>query len=319
MRSTEFVHAASDGHPVFVRRWSPDGSPRAILLIFHGMAEHSARYERFADVMTQAGWAVYAPDLRGHGKTAALGEIGWIAERDGLGRIREDLRGIADFAVREQGGVPLFVFGHSMGSLVAETYIASDSSGLSGCVLSGVIAPPPPALLAVGRLIAAVGILIKGGRAKSPLLHGMSFSANNRYFSPVRTPCDWLSRDAAEVDKYVADPLCGFVCSFAFYRDLFAGLSLYLARSPFAGVGKDLPVYVIAGAEDPIGGAKGFVPLLAERLRAAGVRSVDTRLYPGARHETLNEVNRDEVMEDVKEWLESRLASAAAPPRPAAP
>jgi alpha-beta hydrolase superfamily lysophospholipase len=311
MKATEFTHTASDGHPVSVRRWSPAGAPKAALLVVHGMAEHSSRYGRLAEVMTQAGWVVYTPDLRGHGKTAGVGELGWIAAKDGLKRIRDDLREIAAGVVKEEGGIPLFLFGHSLGSLIAEAYIAAGFPGLAGCVLSGVLAPPPPALLAVGRLIAAAGALFKGGRAKSPLLHGMAFDSNNRYFPSPRTPSDWLSRDAAEVDKYVADPLCGFMCSFDFYRDLFSGLSMYLALAPFAGVPKDLPIYIFAGAEDPLGGAKGFVPLLAEKLRAAGVKGVDTRLYPGGRHETLNEINRDEVMADVREWLEARLRSAA--------
>jgi alpha-beta hydrolase superfamily lysophospholipase len=311
MKASDFTFIASDGHPIFIRRWAPAGTAKAALLVIHGMAEHSARYERLAEVMTQAGWAVYAQDLRGHGRTAGDGELGWIAERDGFRRIRDDIRGIVGRLAEELGGLPLFLLGHSMGSLLAETYIAEGGTGLSGCVLSGVLTPPPPALLAVGRLIAAVGALLKGGRAKSPLLHEMSFGANNRYFANPRTGCDWLSRDAAEVDKYLADPLCGFVCSFAFYRDLFSGLSLYFALSPFSGIEKDMPIYVFAGAEDPLGGAKGFVPILAEKLKAAGARSVDTRLYPGARHETLNESNRDEVMADVRDWLESRLRSSA--------
>jgi alpha-beta hydrolase superfamily lysophospholipase len=318
MKATEFTHTASDGRSVFVRRWSPAGTAKATLLVIHGMAEHSARYERLAEVMTQSGWTVYAPDLRGHGRTAGVGELGWIAERDGFRRVRDDVLEIAARIAKEEGGVPSFLLGHSVGSLLAEAAIAEGVPGLAGCVLSAVLAPPPPLLLAVGRLIAAVGALAKGGRAKSPLLYAMSFGANNRYFARPRTPCDWLSRDAAEVDKYMADPLCGFVCSFAFYRDLFAGLSMYLALAPFAGVDKGLPVYVFAGAEDPLGGAKGFVPLLAEKLKAAGVRSVDTRLYPGARHETLNEVNRDEVMSDVRDWLESRLRPAS-PARSSAP
>jgi alpha-beta hydrolase superfamily lysophospholipase len=145
----------------------------------------------------------------------------------------------------------------------------------------------------------------------SPLLHAMSFSANNRYFEPARTSCDWLSRDTAEVDAYIADPLCGFVCSFDFYRALFSGLSLYLRPSPFAKVDKTLPVYIFSGAEDPIGGAKGFVPVLAEMLRKAGLADVETRLYPGARHETLNETNHSEVVEDLKKWLVERIERAA--------
>jgi len=317
MVEAEFVHIASDGHPVFVRKWSPAGTPKAALIVIHGMAEHSARYRGLAEAMTQAGWAVYVPDLRGHGKTAVEGRLGWIAERDGFGRIRADLKELAASASAQEGGAPLFLFGHSMGSLIAETLLAEGASSFAGCALSGVIAPPPPALLAVGRLLAAIGALIKGGTTRSPLLHAMSFGANNKYFEPSRTACDWLTRDAAAVDAYIGDGQCGFACSFDLYRDLFSGLSMYLSASPFARLGKDLPVYVFAGAEDPIGGAKGFVAELAGMLRKAGLRDIETRLYPGARHETLNETNRDEVARDLRDWLEARLSALLA--RPSSP
>ncbi len=310
MKTTDFTYSASDGQPVFVRKWSPAAAPKAVLVVVHGMAEHSARYGRLAEVLTQSGLTVIAPDLRGHGKTAEAGRLGWIAERDGFARICADLRGIIDAVRADEQGAPLFILGHSMGSLIAELLIASDSSGLAGCVLSGVIAPPPPPLLMVGKILAACGAFLKGGSAASPLLHAMSFSANNRDFEPARTECDWLSRDTAEVDAYIADPLCGFVCSFDFYRDLFSGLSLYLRRSPFAQVDKNLPVYIFAGADDPVGGAKGFVPVLADMLRRAGLRDIETRLYPGARHETLNEINRGEVVEDLRNWLVSRIEGA---------
>ncbi len=317
MKSSEFVHTASDGHPVFVRKWSPEGPPKAVLLVVHGMAEHSARYRGLAEAMTRAGWSVYAPDLRGHGKTALEGRLGWIAEKDGFGRVRADLKELAALASAQEGGAPLFLFGHSMGSLIAETLLAEGATNFAGCALSGVIAPPPAALLAVGRLLAAVGSLAKGGTARSPMLHAMSFGANNKDFEPGRTSCDWLSRDAAAVDAYLADEQCGFACSFAFYRDLFSGLSLYLSPSPFARTAKELPVYIFSGAEDPIGGGKGFVAELAARLRKAGLKDVETRLYPGARHETLNETNREEVLGDLRDWLDSRLESM--PARPSSP
>jgi alpha-beta hydrolase superfamily lysophospholipase len=284
-----------------------------MLLVLHGMAEHSARYSRLAEALTPSGWAVYAPDHRGHGATAAPGELGWLAEKDGFVRVREDLHEIALEAAAELGQPPVFLFGHSMGSILAEICLASYGKELSGCILSGVIAPPDPVQAAAGSLIAAIGSAFKGQRSPSRLLHSMSFTANNKDFAPARTEVDWLSRDAAEVDKYIADPLCGFVCSFGFYRDLLAALrSLYGVASPFAGLPKALPVYALAGAEDPLGGARGFVPLLADKLKAAGLDSVETRLYPGARHEILNETNRDEVAKDVKDWLDARLAEARA-------
>ncbi len=312
MIEAEFVHTASDGHPVFVRKWSPSGTPKASLLVIHGMAEHSARYRFLAEAMTQAGWAVYVPDLRGHGKTALEGRLGWIADRDGFGRIRADLKELAALASAQEGGAPLFLFGHSMGSLIAETLLAEGGSSFAGCALSGVIAAPPPALLAVGRLLAAIGAFAKGKTARSPLLHSMSFGANNKYFEPARTNRDWLTRDVSMVDRYIADPFCGFVCSFGLYRDLFSGLALHLARSPFGRVEAGMPVYIFAGADDPLGGAKGFVSELAAKLRKAGLRDIETRLYPGARHETLNETNRDEVAQDLRDWLEARLGAISA-------
>jgi alpha-beta hydrolase superfamily lysophospholipase len=311
MKSSEYSFEASDGKAIFVRKWLPSGSPKAILLVAHGMADHSARFERLAAAMAASGWAVYAPDHRGHGKTAAEGELGWMADRDGFSRVRDDLRGLALVAKAESEGAPLFLFGHSMGSVLAELYMAAYGQDLAGCVLTGVVAPMPPLVAAAGALIGAAGRAFKGQRAPARLLHSMSFAANNKDFEPARTPADWLSRDTGEVDKYVADPFCGFVCSFGLYRDFQAALtSLYGRPAPFAGVPKSLPVYLLSGAEDPVGGAHGFVPILAGKLKSAGLEDVETRLYPGARHEILNETNRDEVVKDIAEWLEARLAKA---------
>jgi alpha-beta hydrolase superfamily lysophospholipase len=311
MKTLDFSHTASDGKVLFVHKWLPSGAPKAILLVVHGMAEHAARYERLTVAMASSGWAVYAPDHRGHGRTAAQGDLGFLGEQGGFARIRDDLHEIQLVAASENGAVPVFILGHSMGSILAESYIAAYGQELSGCVLSGVVAPMPPLLAAVGGLIAAVGSALKGKRAPAKLLHAMSFSANNKDFEPARTPVDWLSRDAAEVDKYVADPFCGFVCSLGFYGDLLSCLrSLYGKANAFAAVPKGLPIYILSGAEDPVGGANGFVPLLAGKFKAAGLENVETRLYPGARHEILNETNKDEVLKDIKDWLESAFAKS---------
>jgi alpha-beta hydrolase superfamily lysophospholipase len=311
MKYSESTHTASDGKSIFVRTWLPSGAPKAVLLIAHGMAEHGARYERFASVMAEAGWAIVAPDHRGHGKTAASGELGWFADRYGFFRIRDDLHEIALGLRETYMSAPLFLYGHSMGSVLAETYIAAYGQDLSACALSGVVEPMAPLLLAVGKLIAVMGCLFKGQRKPAKMLDTMGFSAYNKDFEPARTKVDWLSRDPAEVDKYVSDPLCGFICSFGFYRDFFAGIaSLYNKRGAFDSVPKSLPLYIFAGAEDPAGGAKGWVSRLAEKLKEAGVQSVETRLYPGARHEVLNETNRDEVMKDLRDWLDCRVARA---------
>jgi alpha-beta hydrolase superfamily lysophospholipase len=258
--------------------------------------------------MTAVGWSVYAPDLRGHGRTAASGELGWFAEHDGFSRVRDDLHEVALAASAENPGLPLFILGHSMGSLLAEAYLAAYGRELAGCVLSGVLSPPPPLLHASGTIIAKLGSFFKGQKAPANTLNSMSFEASNKDFAPARTPMDWLSRDAAEVDKYIADPLCGFVCGFGMYRDFLSGFSsIYRMGKVFSGLPKGLPLFIVAGAEDPLGGAKGFVSQLAEKFKTAGLQDVETRLYPGARHEILNETNRDEVLSDIKAWLESKL------------
>jgi len=313
MKLSEVRKNASDGASIFVRRWLPAGRPKAILLVAHGLAEHGGRYERLAAFLAPGGWAVYAPDHRGHGQTAEPGGLGWFASQEGFPRVRDDLHEVALLAASENEGAPLFLLGHSMGSLLAEAYLAAYGRELSGCILSGVLSPMSPLVLVFGRLVAALGSTFKGQKAAARLLHAMSFGANNRDFSPASSPVDWLSRDAAEVEKYLSDPLCGFVASFGLYRDLLSGFgSVYYRGKAFSGLPKSLPLFIAAGAEDPCGGGQGFVPLLSDRFKAAGLQDIETRLYPGARHEILNESNREEVMGDMRNWLEAKLSAIAA-------
>jgi len=308
MKSLDFTHRARDGVPIYVHRWLPDKEPRAILLVAHGMAEHGARYARLAQAATDALWAVYVPDHRGHGKTVAEGALGWFADRNGFRRVVDDLHEIALAAAAEYAGLPLTLFGHSMGSVLAETYAALYGGELASCALSGVVAPASPAASLAGRLMAALGCLLKGSKSRAPILSALSFGANNKGFAPARTPFDWLSRDDAEVDKYVADPLCGFVCSDGLFRDLLGALAeLYRPKGLLGRTPPTLPLFIMAGSEDPVGGAKGFAGALEDRLRIAGLRQVETKLYPGARHEILNETNREAVTKDLLDWLGAHL------------
>jgi len=313
VKSADFRHVASDNKALFVHGWLPEGKPKALLLAVHGMAEHGARYARLAGRLTAAGWAVYAPDHRGHGATAAPGELGWLTEAGGFRRVVEDLREIALAIRTAHPGLPLLLFGHSMGSILAEAYCGFYGEGLAGCALSGVVEPPAPGLLPVARGLAALGCLVKGQKSKAPLLDSMSFGSYNKAFEPVRSKFDWLSRDAAEVDKYLADPLCGFVCTDGFFRDLLSGFELvYGEGGALSRIPARLPVLVMAGEADPCGGARGFAGILAGKLRAAGLSDLSEKTYPGARHEILNETNRDEVERDLAAWLEAK-ASAARP------
>jgi alpha-beta hydrolase superfamily lysophospholipase len=311
MKTAHFTHKASDGKSIYVRLWLPLAEPRALVLIAHGMAEHGARYERFAEQLTAKGYAVYVPDDRGHGKTAETSaELGYLADKEGFRRVIDDDHEIAAIALEAYPGVPLFLFGHSMGSFVAQGYIALYGENLSGCVLSGTSGPMPAAMLGGGKAVAAIGCLFKGRHALAPLANRLSFGSYNDAFKPTRTEFDWLSRDPAEVDKYVADPLCGFVCTYGFFKDFLAGLSFIHKPEVMARIPKSLPLFLVAGSADPVGAASGSVDALAATYRKLGIKRVDEKLYEGAHHEILNETNRDEVMADIVGWLEERRKAA---------
>lgn len=305
MKTEEFSFISDDGKSVHVYHWSPQGEAKACVLVAHGMAEHAARYARFAESLTAAGYEVWAPDHRGHGKTAAEGELGWLADKDGFRRVVDDMHGLAKRIKAEHPGKKLFLFGHSWGSFLSQGYIALYGSELDGCVLSGTAGDGGLAVKAA-KVLAAVGCAAKGQRAKAPLLDSMSFGAFNKAFVPVRTKFDWLSRDPVEVDKYVADPFCGFLCTYGFFRDMMEGLSWIHAPATMTAIPKKLPLYLFAGAKDPVGAATGSFDKLFDRYKSLGILNVTKKLYPDGRHEVLNDTCRDEAATDVIAWLDAR-------------
>jgi len=306
MESSTLAISAADGTSLHTYRWLPDGPPRAIVQIAHGMAEHAARYERFAQALTGAGYAVYANDHRGHGQTATTQAHGYLADRDGWNTVVADLGAVTEFARAEHPGVPVVLFGHSMGSFLSRAYAALHGARLAGLVLSGTAGNPGP-LAAVGKGVAQVQGRLRGRKHQSGLMNTLTFGQYNSAFKPNRTDFDWLSRDEAEVDQYIADPLCGNVFTTSFYSDLLGGVQQVNRTSAYAAVPRDLPVLVISGSLDPVG-ADGKGPReVAEAYRSAGVSDVTVTLYPDARHELLNETNRDEVTADVLAWLDERL------------
>lgn len=307
MRSDPFQLETSDDTPLFVNHWSPDGSPRAAVLVAHGMAEHSDRYERFAQALTDAGFDVYAPDHRGHGRSSEGTGVGYFADEAGFDRVVDDLHELHGRITTDHPGLPVFLFGHSMGSFLSRAYAAKYGSGLTGLVLSGT-AGSAGVLGKVGRGIAVAQGRIRGRRHRSGLMDKLTFGQYNAAFKPTRTDFDWLSRDPDEVDKYVADPKCGELFTAGFFADLLAGLERVNDDAEVAGTPSELPVLFVSGSADPVGGkdAKG-VRQVAAQLRKVGVREVTTTIYPDARHELLNETNRDEVTADVIAWLEAHL------------
>lgn len=285
-----------DGHGVEVStRWWTIDAPRGLVFISHGASEHAARYDRFALALNDAGFAAVALDHRGHGRTGAATSAGVMGPGGGRAVV-DDLHELRTAAGSEIGGdVPVFLFGHSMGSLIGLAYLADHADGLAGSVLCGM----PADVNGAADLAALLEGFADAGMRDLP---ATDLLANNGAFEPARTPFDWLSRDPDEVDRYVADPLCGDdnPLTYGYLIDLFAVVAP--ARDQLGAIA--CPVFVIAGDQDPAAAMGAHASTLASALTSAGVE-VEAKLYHDARHELLNETNRDEVTRDVIRWLES--------------
>lgn len=283
--------------------WLPAGEARAVVVIAHGMAEHAARYARFAAALTAAGFAVYAFDHRGHGQTGrASSNLGHMGDHDSWNPAVGDLAAVCRFAAGRHVGRPLLLFAHSMGSFMGQQLLYEHGGMLAGAVLCGSTGKPP-AIAALGRLVTRLERLRLGRRGISNLVQSLSFDAFNKRFEPQRTDFDWLSRDAAEVDKYIADPFCGFPITVQSWIDLLDGLQAIARPENQARIPKGLPVFVIAGKQDPVSGGGRALQQLLQAYHAAGLTRVESRFYDGARHELLNETNRDAVTADVIDFF----------------
>lgn len=300
MPGSEFAIRADDGHSLLARRWLPEGRPRAVVQIAHGLCEHSGRYARLASALNAAGYGVYANDHRGHGPKAAAADLGHFADEGGWDKAVGDLWTLNRLIAKEQAGAPIVFLGHSLGSFLGRGFLAAHSDALAGAALSGSNGKPPM-IATLGRAIARAERLRLGKRGKSRLILQIWFGAYNKPFEPARTPFDWLSRDESEVDAYVADPLCGFPFTTQLAIDVLDALPRVTSPASLAAIRKDMPIYVFSGERDPVGA--NIQGLIAD-LKAAGLMRLTTRIYPGAFHETLNETNRDEVTHDLIAWLD---------------
>jgi len=298
MRENRFLLDRGDGAKIQVYRWSGDNAPQAVVQITHGLAEHAGRYARLAEALTGSGHVVYASDHRGHGPSAAPQDLGHFADADGWRKCLDDLWAVNRHIAAEAPAARIVLLAHSMGSFFGQQFISEHGDALAGAVLSGSNGAPPP-IAEIGRLIARVERWRLGGRGHSALLRKMLFGDFNRAFQPSRTDFDWLSRDAEEVDKYIADPLCGFPFSTQLTIDLLDALKPLTMPATIARIPKSLPIYIFSGERDAVG--PNLQGLIAA-YRTAGL-NLTTKIYPEARHETLNEINRDEVTGDLLAWI----------------
>jgi alpha-beta hydrolase superfamily lysophospholipase len=305
MQHEAFWLNALDTTRLYVNHWFAEKTPKAVIMIAHGLAEHSGRYARLAEALVQAGFAVYAHDQRGHGKTAEHGTLGHFADQHGWQKVVGDLACVNHYIRQQYPHAPIFLLAHSMGSYIGQAYLMQHSCSLQGAILSG-SNYQPVTLYRAARVLARFERWRQGPNGRSALLAFASFGSFNRAFKPNRSAFDWLSSDSAEVDKYIADPLCGFRCTNQLWLDLLEGLQNITPRGSLLQIDSKLPLLIIGGACDPVSAGKRLDDL-ANALSNAGASKLQLKIYPQARHELFNEINRDEVTAYLIDWLEQSL------------
>ncbi len=295
---------AADGHRILVDCWQPVGDVSALIHIFHGLGEHAARYDRFARHCVARGFVAVAHNHRGHGEYCAPGGLGHYADKDGWNKVISDALQVQTEVMGRFPEVPLILFGHSMGSYIAQSFALRHPENIDALALSA-STWPNRAQLRVGRMLATIAAWIKGGQAKSDFLNKMGMGDFNKPFAPSRTEFDWLSRDPEEVDKYVADPLCGEPSSNQLWRDLLGGMLEFSTVRALLKI-SNMPILVMGGAMDPVGGTRGL-NALSRAYQATGHSDMTLNIYPDGRHEMLNEINRDEVTANILDWCDAAL------------
>jgi alpha-beta hydrolase superfamily lysophospholipase len=302
--------SGAQGTRLFVRQWKPEGKRRGVVHIVHGMAEHTLRYKELAGRLCDGGFEVWAADMRGHGKTAdpavnkpgTGGLLGHCADRDGVSLVLSDIEELNRHIAEAYPELPLFLLGHSWGSFLTQAYIETYRRSLGGCILSGTRGPDG-LKIAVSAPVMKTLAFFRGVRNRSRVARALADGAFNNPFRPNRTNFDWLSRDEGMVDAFAEDPLCGKLCSVGFYRDLAVLLNRIHKPKAMEGIPRELPIYVFSGSADPVGDMGNGPTALVNAYRSMGITDLEFVLYPDARHEPLNETNREEVMENLLAWL----------------
>jgi alpha-beta hydrolase superfamily lysophospholipase len=296
---------AGDGHRIPLRHW-PVANPVAVVHLVHGMAEHSGCYADVAAALNAAGYSAVAHDHRCHGLAVAQGTLGNVGLQQHWRGVCHDMTVVNAEIHRRHPGLPLVLLGHSMGSFVSQYFAQHHSDQINLLLLEGSSFEAPWFTTAASWL-AGLESWRQGENGRSALIHALSFGGFNKAFKKPRTDFDWLSRDTGFVDRYVADPLCGFQLANGYWREFLRGLAELYRPQAMKRLRPDLPVYLFAGDCDPVGHKGRGAERLSVALREAGCRDVTLRLYPGARHDILHETNRDEVLADLLGWLKRHL------------
>ena len=286
---SEFTFLSSDGKTqLHGMLWEPEGvAVRAVLQICHGVAEHIARYDGFARALNEQGIVVAGHDHLGHGKSLPEGGTPvYFGEGNTWNTVVDDIYVLHQRLKQRYPDVPLCIMGHSMGSFLTRTYLIRYPG------------------LALANAIAAVS----GENATSELVTELAFGSYNKLFAPNRTKVDWLSADESNVDDYIADPLCGADATVGLFRQMLHGIRFNQRQSHLRQMDREMPVLFAAGDKDPVGSCGKGVRQTYDAFRAAGMRDCTLKLYPGLRHEILNEkAYTADITKNIEAWLLSRL------------
>lgn len=302
-----YFNSGTGKNKIHVRRCVPDGVPRAVVQIVHGIAEYIDRYDDFMQFLASNGIVAVGTDHLGHGKSIESPEQkGFFAEKDGWTYVVKDEEILRRAMKDSYPDLPQIVFGHSMGSFMARTHLIRYPGGFDAAIISGT-GNQGAALVAGGLAMGNLVTSLKGPHHYSKLLNNLAFGSYNKIYENPRTDYDWLTRNDEIVDRYIADPLCGFVPTCSLFRDMMTGVKLITTVSNFSAMKKDTPVYFMSGDKDPVGECGKGVKLAYDNFVKSGMKDVSIKLYPDGRHEMLNEINRDEVFSDILNWINSKI------------
>ena len=302
-----YFNSSTGKNKIHARMCVPDAEPRAIVQIIHGIAEYIDRYDEFMSFLADNGIIAVGTDHLGHGKSIESEEqTGFFAYDNGWDYVVRDEE-VLRLAMHENyPELPIIVFGHSMGSFMARTLLIRYPDAFNAAIISGT-GNQGAALVNGGLFMGNLVTGLKGAHHYSKFLNNLAFGSYNKIYENPKTEYDWLSRDEANVQKYIDDPLCGFIPSCSLFRDMMTGVKFITNKKNLTAMNKNMPVYFMSGSMDPVGECGKGVKIAYENFRKAGMQDVSIKLYEGGRHEMLNEINKDEVYSDILAWIQNKI------------